>query len=132
MADLRRRCPECKRQFRPRKGTRRLYCETCRPPRERELAPSPPVVLPGGGGEPGPIEAASVTELEMAGRLATVEGQLVVRLAREADRVSVGGTQLSAVADRLLKAKEAALAGVAPPGDMVDELRERRRARRSG
>lgn len=68
----------------------------------------------------------------MAGRLATVEGQLVVRLAREADRVSVGGTQLSAVADRLLKAKEAALAGVAPPGDMVDELRERRRARRSG
>ena len=129
MASERKTCKSatCHQKFSRPLGSRREYCETCRPPRKK---PQAPVVLPGGSGEPGPIEAAAVAELEAVGRLGSVEGQLVVRLAREADRASVSGTQLSAVADRLLKAKEAALAGVAPPGDLVDELMERRRARR--
>lgn len=61
-----------------------------------------------------------------------MEGMLVLRLAREVDGARVTGSQLSALVDRLLKAKDAAMAGVPPAADAVDELRRRRLAKAAG
>lgn len=131
MADLRRRCPECKRQFRPRKGTRRLYCETCRPPRERALADVDPIG-PDIPTAPGRIEARALAELTQAGRHETLEAEVVLHLARQLDQGKHTGSQTAALVARLLDARGAAMHGAAPPVlDVVDELaaqRERKAA----
>jgi hypothetical protein len=124
MADLRKRCPGCKRQFRPAKGTRRLYCETCRPPRERV-----PDGQPAASEDPGPIEVRVRAELEQADRLETVEAEVVLRLAREMDSTRPTGSQLAAMTPRLLAARTEALRGVKLTTDRLDEVTARRLAK---
>lgn len=125
MADLRKRCPECKRQFRPRKGTRRVYCETCRPPREQASLEQ----LPPPTDAPGPIETRVRAELELADRMKTVEAEVVLRLAREMDSARPTGSQLAALAPKLLAAKAEALRGVKLQTDKLDEVTARRLAK---
>lgn len=130
MAELRRRCPQCKRQFRPRKGSPRRYCESCRPPRVRggvvEGVPIGPVV---DDRKPGPLEVACLAELERVDRVTTIEGVALLAVARDADRLE-GTPQRAGVLERLLKLKAAALVGTAPAEvDRVDELAAARAAR---
>ncbi len=126
VADLRVRCPDCKRQFRPRKGTRRRYCEDCRPPRLRP--DDEPAPVPDQG--PGPIEDACRAELERVDRLTTLEGAALLALARDADRLQ-GSARASAIRE-LVKLKPVAFEGTAAPQrDRLDDLAQRRRERRA-
>lgn len=124
MADLRRRCPECKRQFRPPKGSPRRYCETCRPSKARALPDAPPPVV-----EAGPIESTTLAELDRVERLDTIEGQALLALARDADTLK--GAPRAAAIRELVKLKPVTFEGTAPKErDQLDELADRRAALR--
>ena len=127
MTSERRTCksPECHQKFTRPQGSRRIFCETCRPSKVRPVDP-PPLDE---DVEPGPIESAARLELEEAGQASTTEGLLFLRLAREVDARRATGSGLAALADRLLKAKAVALAGPESMGDAVDELRARRQVK---
>lgn len=127
MADLRKRCPQCKRQFRPRKGTRRTYCEECRPPRERNLAPVDDLPTPTDG--PGRIEGRLLLDLEAGGRRDTVEAEVALRLAREMDSGKVTGTQLASLAPKLRESRAEALRGVQLEQGRLDDIAARRLAK---
>lgn len=128
MADLRRVCPGCKRRFRPTKGTRRLYCETCRPPRSRAADEAPP---PAGGADiVGPIEARLLADLQAHDRHETVDGLIALSVARDLDHDRVPPQQKPSVGEKLGKLRAKALEGTEPAThDRLDELAERRRAR---
>ena len=128
MADLRVRCKGCRSQFRPRKGTRRLFCETCRPSRAGVgLASVPPVPtsvdLP-----PGEVERTVREVLEQAGRLATVPGVLAVRLAKQLD-AATGAATTAALAKQIDELTAKAMLGAKPAPDFVDDMAARRAAR---
>ena len=127
MVDLRRTCPACKRQYRPRKGTRRRFCETCRPSRVRAVVEAPPVLNPG----PGECEIAVRAQLDAAGRGVSVPGVLACRLARQLDDASLTGAQAASLARQVQDLMAAALVGAAPVRDFVDEMAQRR-ARSAG
>lgn len=131
VASERRTCPKprgCGRKFSRPLGSRRVFCETCRPPRKRS-GPSDP------GGKPdtpdpaslpaATLELAAFAELQLAGRVDTFEGALWLRLAREADQAP--GSSVARLIPGLLKAKDTALAGwKRPTRDRVDQLAEAR------
>lgn len=127
MADLRKRCTECGRQFRPQKGaTHRKRCYTCAPPRasagDLEAAPASDVA--------GPIEARALADLAAVDRHETVEGLLALSLARDIDADRVSPAQKGAAGQKLIALLAAAMEGTAPPTqDRLDELAERRAAR---
>jgi len=123
--------PECKRQFLRPVGSARKYCFTCRPPVDRK---SDPVPSEGedAAPEPGKIEAESIRELAMAGRLESLEAEVVLRLARAMDSPATSGSQLASLAPKLLEARRVALAGFRPDSDRLDELEARRRAKIGG
>lgn len=131
MASERRTCPDCHRKFSRPLGSRRIGCETCRPPRPKKKAP-PPVDVPSGPhGGTGDLERAAVAALTLAGRLESFEGQLWLRLAREAD--AAPGPKVAALVGGLLKAKGEALAGWRPPrNDRIDELTRARERKAAG
>jgi len=125
MADLRKVCPGCKRRFRPAKGTRRLYCETCRPSRVKPDEPPPEP-----SGEAGPIEAQVRAELEAVDRQATVEGLIALSVAGDIDSGRVAPAQKPGVGQKLAVLLAAALEGTKrPEPDRLDELAEARARR---
>lgn len=132
MASERRTCKSstCHRRFSRPLGSRREFCEECRPPRNRNQdAPAAPVLAgPGAPGwSPGRIESRALAELTAAGRAETLEGEIVVRLAREMDSGRVAGSALTSLAKQLLDAKSRAMVGIKPPDrDRVDDLADRR------
>lgn len=124
MADLRRICPDCRRRFRPAKGTRRLYCETCRPSRVKPDDPAPVLAGPGAPGwTPAPIEARTLAELTQRDRADTLEAAVMLRLARELDSGKLSGAALATVSARLFETRQMAFEGTTPPErDRLDEL----------
>lgn len=133
-------CPGCHDPFIRPKATNRKWCETCRPPRfpapvVRVGAPAAdPVAEPEVGPPveraPGPIEVATLAELESFGRERSVKGQIALRLARVLDDPELAEARLSAMAGQLEKMMDAATAGATPPADRGDELAEARRLKR--
>ena len=122
----RHRCRQCSRKFSKPLGSRRIYCEECRPPRQKPAAAEPAPPTSG----PGPIEAQALTRLEAAGRVDTIEGQLLLRLAREADSGRATAAQLGSLAEKLLRVADTALAGTKTrEPDRLDELTARRLAK---
>lgn len=126
MATERTACPRCRKRFARVVGTRRKYCEQCSPPRRppASAAPPAPVERP-----PGPVESRARIELERAGRLDTVEGLVLVNLARRLDDPATTGSQAASVARELREASRAALAGTVSSVDPLDQLEARRRER---
>lgn len=126
MASTRMRCKTCGSRFSRPLGSRRIHCEECRPPRAK---PSTPVVVPASSG-PGPVEAQALARLEEAGRVETIEGQTLLRLAREVDGGRATAAQLGTLAEKLLRVADIALAGArkAEP-DWLDEVTARRMAK---
>lgn len=125
MASERRTCAKgCGRRFSRPLGSRRVYCETCSPPRKRKL-PAPPEHPPPEQQPPGTLELAALGELRLAGRVDTYEGVLWLRLSRDADQAS--GDKVARLIPSLLKAKDLALKGWKRPrpDDPVDELAAR-------
>jgi hypothetical protein len=128
MVDLRRTCPECHRQFRPTRGTRRLYCVRCRPPKDRAPVDEPVVAV--GPDIVGPLEETIRGQLVAAERESTVEGLVALSVARDVDGGRVSPTQKPLIGQRLAALVAAALVGTeAPVVDRLDEVSERRRAR---
>ena len=124
MATVTRRCKKCTARFRVSNQTRRIFCETCRPPRLKPLSDVPtlaesPRVM-------GEVEQALRGELERAGRMDRYQGVLAIRLARLLD----GGTPASApgLTSQIDQLMTKALEGAAREPDIVDELTEQRRA----
>lgn len=66
-------------------------------------------------------------ELDRAGRLESWRGASAVRLAREAD--TAAGSQVSTLLRQLDQAMAAAMDGVPPAPDFVDDLASRRRTK---
>lgn len=133
MASVQIRCknPKCNRRFRKPGESRRLYCEDCRPPRDRmptaELVPGPAVPI-----GPGECERAVRGELQRSERLGSVPGVLACRLARQLDDATLTGAQAASLARQVQDLMASALDGVAPPADFVDDLADRRRSRAVG
>lgn len=128
MASVQIRCKndKCRRRFRKPAQSRRQFCETCRPPRERGPIEAPPSPTPIG---PGECERAVRADLERAGRADAVPGVLACRLARQLDDATLTGAQAASLARQVQELLASAMAGVAPPRDFVDEMAERRQAR---
>lgn len=131
MATVTRVCPKarkgCGRRFKVSAQSRREFCEECRPPRLKAgviRGERPAAELPRGGGE---LESAVVSELTRADRLATWRGAAAARIARECDTAT--GSQVSSLIKQLEAAMMAALDGVPPEPDFVDEIAARRAAR---
>lgn len=117
----------CGNKFSRPLGSRRIYCEACRPPRAR-LASVPDV--PASSSGPGPIEVQVLARLEAAERVETIEGQLLLRMAQEADGGRTTAAQLGSLAEKLLRVADVALAGtVTRAPDELDEITARRRAK---
>jgi len=126
VADLRRVCPGCRTRFRPAKGTRRLYCETCRPSRVRPGSSEPATERP--SDEPGDLERVVRAELERVDRLEWIEGVALLALARDADKLA--GAQRAAAIRELVRLKPQVFAGTLPPErDRRDDLADRRAER---
>lgn len=127
MPETRKRCPKCKRQFRRPTASKRIYCETCRPPRTRPLP-----IEPTGPHVPGELETATRERLEAADRLGAVEGIAAIQLARALDEASHPLSQRAAATARLFDVLGLALKGTAMrEPDELDELAARRQARAS-
>jgi hypothetical protein len=124
----------------PSGGRPRSKCEVCSPPRVRDLnrarsrreQPASPVVQAAEVPQCGPVEAATLAQLAAAGREGTPAGAVALHLARQLDSGTCAGSQSAAVADKLLKAIDVAMAGVQPEADWVDELASRRDRKAAG
>jgi len=131
MATVTRMCPKtrkgCGRRFKVSAQSRREFCEECRPPRLKAGAirgeRPPGDELPGGG----ELESAVRNELARADRLETWRGAAAARIARECDTAT--GSQVSSLIRQLEAAMVAALDGVPPEPDFVDEIAARRASR---
>jgi hypothetical protein len=120
-------CQICKRRFRQNRGGRpRKACFECRPVRVRSEA-SPVAVVPDGV-EParGELEQATFAELAGRGRQETTAGVLALTIARSIDRGGHTGSQVAALAARLLDASAVAVKGAPKAADAVDELQAMR------
>lgn len=126
-------CKGCKARFLRASGTRRLYCETCRPPRvlATDGIAAPAVVEQPAPRPPGPIELTTVAELQAAGRLATVSGRIAVRLAHQMDDEQLSGSQVATLGAQLERTMDRATAGAPKPPDVVDEIAARIAAKRA-
>jgi hypothetical protein len=128
MATIRLRCQKCHGKFSKPQGSRRIYCEVCSPPRKPPLSmrgPDPEVPQ-----TVGPIEARMLLDLEAVDRAETVEGLLVLNMARDIDSGRVAPAQKGIAGQRLLVLLGKALEGTkVPEPDRLDELAERRAAR---
>lgn len=122
MASERKTCRKCHAKFSRPLGSRRLDCESCSPPRERPQ----PAAGPEAPRKAGELEVAVRAELERADRAETWRGAAAIRLARECDTAK--GSQVSSLIKQLEAAMAAALDGVPPEPDFVDEVAERRAA----
>lgn len=146
MAGTRMRCPNpkknpsCQKRFTRAKGSSRLYCEVCAPPKQRAkpaAAGGRLTGLPSAGQDvpevaehvPGLLEAAAIAELIAVGREATMAGAVAVHLARQLDRGGHTGSQTASLSRELRASIGAAVAGGTPVDDALDDL-QRQRAER--
>lgn len=123
----RRRCKGCARQFSVPRASRRKFCTRCRPERVPATGAPEGVPVASSLSAPGEVERSLRVELERAGRAYRYQAVLAIRLARQLDSgTSVAGAQ--GLASQIASLMAAALDGVPPPADFVDEMAERRRA----
>lgn len=128
---VRRVCKGCGRKFSVPSSSRRLRCTTCRP--ERRPATGAPEGAPVAERVHvvGEVERALRSELERAGRVDRYQAVLALRLARQLDSAtSVAGAQ--GLASQITALMAAALDGVPPAPDFVDDMADRRRVRGLG
>lgn len=78
----------------------------------------------------GELEAAVRAELVRAGRDLTWRGAAAIRIAQECD--TARGSSVSSLIKQLEQAMDAALDGVPPEPDFVDDVAARRAARAAG
>lgn len=145
MAGTRMRCPnpkknpKCVKRFTRPKGSSRLYCEVCAPPKLRAKRPAAGGTVTGlpGVGQgapeveraPGPLEMAARAELASVGREGSMAGAVAVHLAQLMDGGGHTGSQTASLSRELRASLADAVAGAMPVGDWLDELQQARQAR---
>lgn len=126
---MQRICDVCGVDFEAKRKDAKTCSATCRSNKRNQSAPPDPTEVVGNS-----LVKATVTELEAAGKVDTMLGQLAISLA---GRMSGTTTGIAALSRELRSVIDAAL-GVKTPGasgvvvDDVDELRARRDAKRVG
>jgi hypothetical protein len=129
MAGQRVRCKTCRKQFTRIKGSRRIYCETCRPPRTSSapITELHPPTEPG----PAPIGVLGAVKAQLDKREAsdTAEAAIALHLATQLDAGGHTGSQTAALTRELRAALAEALKHASRVGDRLDELSERRASR---
>ena len=136
---MRRPCDRCGREYDAERPSSRYCTDKCRVEasraRRRGLPVSvmaavtelePPIQAPSG------LVSSTSAQLEAAGRLGSPMGQAALVLAARIESGHEHGSAVAALTRELRSTLEAALDGVRPAADAVDELRLRREQRRSG
>lgn len=127
-----RSCSWCGDEFQAKHPRAKFCGDTCRQASHRAGADAAEAHSPAGDAPGGFVEAATVAELEAAGREASPLGLAAVVLARRLDNSSnESGAAIAALARQLRDTLGAAMAGAQKAADPLDELRGRRDRKRS-
>ena len=111
----------------PKTGRRRSKCTECSPPdtrarrdkRVRDLGPVVVSIAPGVEAELPPLVAATLGELEAAGRDRSAEGLIVLTLAAQIARGGGSAAGLAALIREFHASKAKALAGADDDADVI-------------
>ena len=134
---MRRKCDSCGRSYEAQTA-RSKFCRDagCLRRRARERKRASDRAKRGRGSVvamPGQAEERTRIELERAGRLESALGEIALALARRIDQPQeVPAASLPALTRELRTTLHEATRSAEPVGDVVDELKERRRARLAG
>lgn len=134
---MKKNCATCGKAFEARRSTAKYCSGKCRVQAQRASgdAVAPVTALPDPDERgPGVLEAAAAAELAGAGLLDSVEGAVVLTLARRIDTSGPleTGSAFAALTKEFRAALSAAMAGAESAADPLDELRMRRDAKRPG
>ena len=136
-----RTCDECGVAYQPKRSDSRFHDATCAQRARRKVAKGGPPTSPSAvqdrpraayGSEDGALERSVRAELESAQRVDTYLGQSALAIARQVDAGRGTDQAVTSLIRELRATMAAATAGAGAPGDPVDELKERRRARIHG
>lgn len=130
---MQRPCDVCGTPYEAKRPTSK-YCSTrCRtrasrgtPTEHADVVP-----LPAPEEQAGPVEAATLRELEAVERADSVFGQTALALARKLDAGRETGAAMASLAKQLEATLATATEGVTTAADPLDELRARRDAKRN-
>ena len=128
-----RECDFCGCAYTARRATSRFCGDTCGKRAQRARAAGTPLrasTPDDREASPSGLERAVTRELEAAGRLQSVAGQVALELAYRVASPHETGAAVAALARQLGATMTAALAGVAPAADPLDEIRARRDLKR--
>jgi len=131
---MQRECESCGRSYTGRRTSSRFCGGTCGKRSQRARAAGIPLRAATSGDReaaPSELEAVTARELEAVGRLESVAGQLALELARRVASGYESGAAVASLVKELRATMAAALAGLAPAPDALDELRTRRDRKRS-
>jgi hypothetical protein len=134
---MRKSCTECGEEFEAKRDTAKYCGERCKKRAQRRpsapSAPAAPVVELPAESFAGSLTAATLADLERAGRVDTADGQAALALAR---RVDLGAKETGASLAALVREHRAALAEAVrdaeTAADPLDELRARRERKLAG
>lgn len=128
---MQRTCARCSKPFQAKRSTARYCSGTCRTMASQERAGKAPPFAPLTPPVPGEgrnVRATRLT-LEALDRVESSNGAFALTLAEQLD-VGLSGSAWATVVKELRSTLEAAALGAKTLADPVDELTERRRARR--
>lgn len=115
-------------------GGRRKYCQSCRPSRDRSAPkmdkPAPVPRVEKAPSPQGGFEAETRSYLDAVGTLGTLEGALLVQIAREMDDCLESPSAFAALAGQYRQQLPSAMPAVSKSDDQADQLRRRREAKR--
>jgi len=129
---VKRECDECGLQYVARRGNSRFCGDTCgkRAQRARAAGMRLPTATVDGHKAPSDLERATARELEAAGRLESVDGQIALLLAGRIGSRRETGAATASLAKQFSVTMDEALGGVAKAADPLDEIRARRDRKR--
>jgi len=131
---MQRECESCGRSYTGRRASSRFCGGTCGKRSQRARAAGIPLRAATSDDReaaPSELERAVARELEAVGRLGSVAGQIALELAYRVASGHETGAAVAALVKELRATMAAAMAGLAPAPDALDELRARRDLNRS-
>jgi len=131
---MQRQCESCGRTYTARRASSRFCSGTCGKRSQRARAAGIPLraaTLDDREAAPSELERATAHELEAVGRLESVAGQIALELAYRVASGYESGAAVASLVKELRVTMVAALAGLAPAADPLDEIRARRDRKRA-
>jgi len=130
---MQRECDQCGLLYVARRVNSRFCGDTCGKRAQRARAAGIPLLAATleDHEAPSELERATIRELEAAGRLASVAGQVTILLAGRIGGRRESGAATAALAKHFFVTMDEALGGVAVAADPLDEIRARRDRKRA-